>query len=84
MTTLSATLLQTHGPLMSSAEAAAALKFASTNAMRMALRRHQLRLQQITLPGRRGRYFATEEVARTLEAWLGVTGPGKQDGETAM
>lgn len=84
MNTLSSMLLQSHGPLMSSAEAAAALKFASTNAMRMALRRRQLQLRPIALPGRRGRYFATEEVARMLETWLSVAGPGKQEGEIDM
>jgi len=84
MNSLSATMLQTHGPLMSTAETAAALKFASTNAMRMALRRRQLRLKQIALPGRRGHYFSTEEVARTLETWLRTAGPCGPEGEATM
>lgn len=84
MNPLSTTLLQTHGPLMSTAEAAVALKFASTNALRMALRRRQIQLQQIALPGRRGHYFVTAEVARTLETWLGLAEPTTMEGEIAM
>jgi len=81
MNALNAKLLQTYGPLMSSAEVAALLKFGSTNAMRMAIRRRQVSLRPIALPGRRGRYFSTEEVAQILETWLSAPESPFQEGE---
>lgn len=68
-----ADLLLAYGPVMTTAEAAAALKYPSPNAMRMALRRGSLVLQQVVLPGRRGHYFATASVASAINAWLSAS-----------
>jgi hypothetical protein len=70
MCTLIEHLLQVHGPLMSSVETANVLKYRTVNAMRMAIRRGQLQLKPLPLPGRRGHYFDTATVARTVSTWL--------------
>jgi hypothetical protein len=59
-------LEQTYGRVMASSQIAALLVFPSTAAFRQARRRGSISIRMFTMPGRRGSFAMTQDVA----AWL--------------
>lgn len=62
--------------LMTASQAAAALLYPSTAALRMACIRGVVPLTRVRIPGKRGSFFYQSEVQATLNAWL----TGKKEG----
>lgn len=63
-------LNQVFGPLMHSRDVQAALRYPSPDALRVARKQGRLELEMFSLPGRRGLFARTEDVAKLLEEAL--------------
>lgn len=61
-------LFERYGPLISGRDLARVSGFRSTDALRMAAGRGSLGFEVFSIPGRRGRFARTEDVASWLEA----------------
>lgn len=67
----SAALNQVFGPLMDSRDVQVALRYRSPDALRVARKQGRLELEMFPLPGRRGLFARTEDVAKLLEKAFG-------------
>lgn len=67
----SAALNQVFGPLMNSRDVQTALRYPTPDAVRVARKQGRLDLEMFPLPGRRGLFARTEDVAKLLEKALG-------------
>ncbi len=67
---LEAKLFHKYGPLLGGAELIQLAGFKTAEALKMAIKRKHLKFQTFSLPGRRGRFALTEDVAR----WLATLG----------
>lgn len=63
---LTARLLKAHGELIGGGDLARCLGYRTARAFQMGIQREQVPVETFTLPGRRGRYARTFQVA----AWL--------------
>lgn len=61
------TLTQLYGPLMHTRDVQQALRYQSAEAVRVARASGRLKIPMFSLPGRRGLFVRTEDVARWLD-----------------
>lgn len=69
-------LLRAHGELMGGEALVKCLGYRTARAYQMAVRGGRVPVQTFELPGRRGRFARTVDVAR----WLNSLGQGEEDG----
>ena len=72
-TSLEAKLFERYGPLVGGKDLVKAAGFQTAEALKMAIKRKHLTFATFSLPGRRGKFAKTEDVAR----WLASIGPHK-------
>ncbi|MFB9159856.1 hypothetical protein [Chromobacterium violaceum] len=74
-----ALLLERYGPLLGGADLYQALGFTSPASFRRAVRLKQIEVRLISVPGRRGKFALTTEVADWLEALAKAAEPARQE-----
>jgi hypothetical protein len=75
---LGALLLARYGLVMGTAQLREALCYPSTDALRVAIARGKVGLRTFTIPGRRGHFALTQEVATHLDEHMKASFPDKQ------